>query len=155
VRENRAQVEAIRILLDRPKDWSVDALRELRKLLLQSQLFTERRLEEAHRMRYQRALVDVISMVKHAADEGQPLLTAEERVNRALAKLSEGHTFTDDQRKWLDRIGQALRENLSLEPDDFGVLPILERAGGLGAARRAFGKDLDRLIHDLNAAVAA
>jgi hypothetical protein len=83
---------------------------------VQSQLFTERRLEEAHRMRYQRVLVDVISMVKHAADEGQPLLTAEERVNRALAKLSEGRTFTDDQRKWLDRIGHALRETLRWSP---------------------------------------
>jgi type I restriction enzyme, R subunit len=155
VRENRAQVAAIRILLDRPTDWNVESLRELRNLLARSQLFTERRLEEAHRMRYQRALVDVISMVKHAADEGQPLLTAEERVNRALAKLSEGHAFTDDQQKWLDRIGQALRENLSLEPDDFGILPILERAGGLGAARRAFGMNLDRLIDELNAAVAA
>ena len=155
VRDNRSQVEAIRILLDRPKDWSVDALRELRKLLTQSQLFAEKRLQEVHRIRYQRALVDVISMVKHAADEAQPLLTADERVTRALDRLSEGQTFTPDQQAWLERIGQALRETLSLEPDDFGILPILERAGGLGAARRAFGKNLDRLIHDLNAAVAA
>jgi type I restriction enzyme R subunit len=82
-------------------------------------------------------------------------LTADERVTRALAKLSEDQTFTDEQRKWLNLIGQALRENLSLEPDDFGILPILERAGGLGAARRTFGKDFDNLLRDLNGAVAA
>jgi type I restriction enzyme R subunit len=155
VRENRAQIEAFRILLDRPADWNVNALRELRNLLNQSATFSEKRLQEAHRIRYQRALVDVISMVKHAVDEGQPLLTADERVTRALAKLSEDQTFTDEQRKWLNLIGQALRENLSLEPDDFGILPILERAGGLGAARRTFGKDFDNLLRDLNGAVAA
>jgi type I restriction enzyme R subunit len=94
-------------------------------------------------------------MVKHAADEGQPLLTADERVTRALARLTAGQTFTPDQQAWLDRIGQALRENLSLEPDDFGILPILDRAGGLAAARRAFGKNFDHLIRDLNGAVAA
>jgi type I restriction enzyme R subunit len=155
VRDNRAQIEAIRILLDRPADWNVNALRELRTLLTQSQRFNEKQLQEAHRIRYQRALVDVISMVKHAADEGQPLLTADERVTRALARLTAGQTFTPDQQAWLDRIGQALRENLSLEPDDFGILPILDRAGGLAAARRAFGKDFDHLIRDLNGAVAA
>jgi type I restriction enzyme R subunit len=155
VRDNRAQIEAIRILLDRPADWNVNALRELRTLLTQSQRFNEKQLQEAHRIRYQRALVDVISMVKHAADEGQPLLTADERVTRALARLTAGQTFTPDQQAWLDRIGQALRENLSLEPDDFGILPILDRAGGLAAARRAFGKNFDDLIRDLNGAVAA
>jgi type I restriction enzyme R subunit len=69
--------------------------------------------------------------------------------------VSECQTFTDEQRKWLDLIGQALRENLSLEPDDFGILPILERAGGLGADRRTFGADFDKLVRDLNGAVAA
>ena len=33
VRDNPAQVEAIRILLDRPKDWGTDALNELRAKL--------------------------------------------------------------------------------------------------------------------------
>ena len=155
VRENRSQVDAIRILLDRPADWSPAALHELREKLKQSHLFSERMLQEAHRIRYQRALVDVISMVKHAADDGQPLLTADERVTRALARLTTGQTFTPEQQAWLDRIGQALRETLSLEPEDFGVIPILDRAGGLGAARRAFGKNLDRLIRDLNGALAA
>jgi len=86
VRENRSQVDAIRILPRPSADWSPAALHELREKLKQSHLFSERMLQEAHRIRYQRALVDVISMVKHAADDGQPLLTADERVTRALAR---------------------------------------------------------------------
>ena len=74
---------------------------------------------------------------------------------RKITAPDSNQTFTDEQRKWLDLIGQALRKNLSLEPDDFGILPILERAGGLGAARRTFGKDFDKLLRDMNGAVAA
>jgi len=32
---------------------------------------------------------------------------------------------------------------------------MLERAGGLGAARRTFGKGFDKLLRDLNGALAA
>jgi len=45
-------------------------------------------------MHYHKALVDIISMIKHAAKEGEPLLTAEERVERAFAKVVTGKTFT-------------------------------------------------------------
>src|SRR5207249_8389530 len=70
VKENPAQVEAIEILLDRPKDWGTEALGELRqKLSATTERFTPENLEKAHRVRYDRALVDIISMVKHAARE--------------------------------------------------------------------------------------
>ncbi len=43
-------------------------------------------------------------MVKHAAKEEEPLLTAAERVERAFAKITAGQQFTEEQQKWLDRI---------------------------------------------------
>src|SRR5206468_7186929 len=102
VRENRDHIEAIRILLDRPRQWNPKALSDLRKKLAATrQEFTEDNLRRAHEVRYQRALVDIISMVKHAADEEAPLLTAEERVDRALAKVSAGKGFSLDEQQWL------------------------------------------------------
>lgn len=107
-------------------------------------------------MTHKKALVDVISMVKHAANEEEPLFTAAERVERAFTKVTVGKTFTADQTKWLDRIREHLRANLSIDRDDFEVIPIFADAGGLGVARRVFGDTkLDELLHEFNEAVAA
>ncbi len=85
VKENPAQVEAIEILLDRPQRWSTHALGELRqKLSATKERFTVDNLQKAHKVRYDKALVDIISMVKHAAREQEPLYTASERVQRRL-----------------------------------------------------------------------
>ena len=119
------------------------------------QRFSAEILQRAHEQRYHKALVDIISMVKHAVREEEPLYTAEERVNRALAKVTAGRTFTAEQQQWLDRIRVHLIENLSIEEPDFDILPVFARAGGLGRASQVFGKDLSALIARLNEAVAA
>jgi type I restriction enzyme, R subunit len=156
VGEHKDDIAAIRILLDHPAEWSPRSLLDLREKLLQGpHLFSEANLRKAHEARYQKPLVDIISMVKHAAREEQPLLTAEERVNRALERLTKGRAFTDEERLWLDRIREHLIENLSLEREDFDLVPVLQRAGGLAAAGRTFGTRLDSIIHDLNEGIAA
>jgi type I restriction enzyme R subunit len=155
--ENPEHVEAVRILLDRPRDWSASALRELRDKLRANPLrFTEENLQRTHAIRYRKPLVDIISMVKHAAKDEAPLLTAAERVERAFARVTAGKTFTVDQERWLDRIREHLRQNLSIEREDFELIPIFADVGGWGAARRAFGDTkLDVLLRELNEAVAA
>ncbi len=156
VRENPAQIEAIRILLGRPKEWSGEALAELQHKLAQSkQRFTVENLQKAHEFRYHRSLVDIISMVKHAADEQQPLLTAAERVERAFQALTKGVSFTAEQERWLERIRAHLVENLSIERDDFENVPVFSREGGWRAAQRAFGPRLEPLLRDLNEFIAA
>ena len=156
VRENPAQIEAVRILLDRPADWSTTALNELKqKLIAAPERFTVDVLQKAHEMRYRKSLVDIISMVKHAAVEESPLLTAAERVEQAIAKIGVGRAFTPDQQKWLDLIRQHLVMNLSIEQDDFDVIPGLEQAGGWGRANKVFDGKLDELLRDINKAVAA
>jgi len=156
VRENPSKVEAIQILLDRPRGWGVDALSELRqKLLAAPERFTEENLQRAHKIRYTKALADVISMVKHAAREEEPLLTAAERVDRAIGRVTAGRTLTPDQRAWLDRIREHLIVNLSIERADFDLAPVLSRAGGWVPADRSFGGKLKPLLDSLNEAIAA
>lgn len=108
-------------------------------------------------MRYGKALADIISMVKHAARDVSPLYTAAERVERAFAQVTGGKTFTPEQRQWPDRIRRHLHENLSIDQDDFEVIPVFADAGGRGVARKAFGdvKKLESLLHELNEAIAA
>ncbi len=156
VRENPSKIEAIQILLGRPKDWGTDALTELRlKLRTAPDHFTVDRLQQAHKAQYNKDLVDIISMVKHAAREEESLLTAEERVGRAFDRIAAGRTFTPAQSAWLDRIREHMTVNLSIDQGDFDVTPVLSRPGGWGAANRDFDGKLPNLLRTLNEAIAA
>lgn len=156
VRQNPSKIAAIKILLDRPRDWSTEALAELRdKLKDAPQRFTIPNLQKAHEIQYQKALVDIISMVKHAAKEESPLLTAEERVKIAFAKIISAKQFTPDQGEWLARIRAHLVENLSIDQEDFDTLPVFTRFGGWGRANKAFQGQLSSLLREINEAVAA
>jgi len=156
VRENPAHIQAIEILLKRPSDWSTDALNELRaKLGATPERFTEDNLRTAYRVRYDKALADVISMIKRAADEAAPIFTAEERVKLAVQRVMVGETFTDEQQAWLERIQAHLVENLSIDRNDIETLPVFTRAGGWRRANDAFEGKLGDLVRKLNEAVAA
>lgn len=129
VRQNPSHIEAIRILPQRPKDWSTEALSELQQKLAQApQRFTLNNLQAAHKLRYDKALADIISMVKHAANEASPLLTAEERAAAAFERVTNGKHFTNEQLQWLERIRSHLIQNLAVEQQDLDTFPIFERA---------------------------
>jgi type I restriction enzyme, R subunit len=156
VQENAARIEAIRILLNRPQQWGTDALVELRRTLASApQRFTVENLQRVHAAQYHKALVDIISMVKHAARDQEPLLTAAERVDRAMAAIAAGRPFKAEQQHWLDRIREHLITNLTIDREDFDVLPIFTRGGGWGVADSTFGGELETLIAQLNEAIAA
>lgn len=100
-------------------------------------------------------MVDIISMIKNADDRTNPLLTAEERVNRTIDALTKEHTFTPEQLEWLNYIRQHLVINLAIEKDNFDLVPVLERHGGLAKARKIFGNELDKIIEEINYRLAA
>jgi type I restriction enzyme R subunit len=156
VRDNADQVEAISILLSRPQAWGTQALQELRQALAQApEHFTEANLQKAFEVTHHKALVDIISMVKRAARESSPLMTAEERVHEAVERMVAGREFTVEQAKWIDYVRQHLVANLSIDVDDFDNVPVLANRGGLGQARRVFEDGLEKLLGELNAEVAA
>lgn len=156
VRENPDRIDAVRVLLDRPQEWGTEPLRELRAKLAASTLrFTEDNLQKAHAAHYQKALIDIISMVKHAASDEAPLLTSAERVDAAIGRLAETKDFTEAQAAWLDRIRAHLVENLSIEKEDFDDLPVFSREGGWVVANKTFEGMLTQMLHDLNHALAA
>jgi type I restriction enzyme R subunit len=121
VRENPEQIEAIRILLDRPSGWKPEALSELRRKLRLSH-FDEADLQKAHQLVYNKALADIISMVKHAARREEQILTAAERVDRAMLKATAGKTFTEEQANWLELIRSHMVQNLTIDLSDLEAL---------------------------------
>lgn len=94
-------------------------------------------------------------MVKHAAHEEEPLYPAEELVQQAFEKVTDGKRFTEEQQQWLDRIREHMMASLSIDKEDFDVVPIFARYGGWTPANRTFNDILEDIIRDLNAAIAA
>jgi hypothetical protein len=132
------------------------ALAELKDRLIQApDGFTVESLQKAHQVCYKKSLVDIISMVKHAAREQELLLTAEERVDRAFVQITADRQFTDAQQQWLERIRAHLIENLSTDPEDFDDLPVFARYGGWAKADRDFDGELMEVLTTVNGAVAA
>ena len=151
VRTNADHVQAISILLSRPQAWGSQPLRDLREALSQTpEHFTEDNLRRAFQVTHQKALVDIISMVKRAALDTSPLYTAEERVSQAVEQVTAGRQLTDDQAKWIEYIRQHLVANLSIDHDDFENVPVLLNRGGWGRANNVFDGDLADLLEDLN-----
>jgi type I restriction enzyme R subunit len=154
VAENPEHIEAIEILLSRPSKWNTDALEELRNKLRKSN-FSEKDLQRGHELVYKKPLADIISMIKHAADFQVPILTAQERVETALALIMGTKQFTDEQQTWLAYIKEHLIENLAIAEEDFEIMPVFARHGGLVVAKKIFGDDFSLFIDQLNEALAA
>ncbi|HRY55092.1 MAG TPA: DEAD/DEAH box helicase family protein [Spirochaetia bacterium] len=154
VRENAERIEALSLLLKSPRKWDYGALEGIRTELVRAE-FREESLAKAHELSGHGAMRDIISCIKHAAAPVSPLLTAEERVDGAIAALRGAHDFTPLQLEWLGRIREHLVVNLAINEEFFDTMPALERHGGLGAARRAFGESLSSLISELNYHIAA
>lgn len=153
VKANENKVQALTVLLHKPKQWRPDVLNDLKKVLTQND-FPEAKLQKAHAKAGHKPLADIISIVKHAAAEEAPILTAQERVTAAMDKLMKKHPFTEDQKKWLGLIQDHLIQNLTIDEEDFDLIPALEMRGGSAKARKVFPK-LDQLVLELNTALAA
>ena len=123
--------------------------------ILKQNDFKVETLQKIHGSIYHKALVDIISMIKHAVKEDAELLTSEERVTRAINNLREQITFSNEQNEWLELIKNHLIENLTIDVDDFEYMPVFERKGGITVAKRIFNGIFETVISKLNELIAA
>lgn len=148
--------EALEILLNRPEDFDTGKLKALRKALATNpdslvDKFTEKNLRRA----YNKEVADIISIIRHAAT-GSELLTAEQRVNKAMMKVKSDRAFNEEQQKWLELIRRHLTENLIMEKEDVDSLPIFARQGASWVKlNKLFGGELETIIDKINTAIAA
>lgn len=149
IHQNKEKIDALSILFANPRKWNSTALKQIRTLL-KRESFDEESLREAHSVSSQKAMADIISMIKNADDAQNPLLTAEERVNRVIAEILNQHRFNSEQQEWLNYIREHLIVNLAIDPENFDLVPVLERQGGLSKARKIFGEELKNLIEEIN-----
>jgi type I restriction enzyme R subunit len=105
-----------------------------------------------------RILTDLVSLVRFAIHQDNELVPFPERVNANfkawLAQQETTKKFTPDQRRWLEMIRDHIAANLGIDPSDFDYAPFAQD-GGLGKVHQLFGSDLNRIIDELNGALAA
>jgi type I restriction enzyme R subunit len=113
--------------------------------------FSKKNLRRA----YATELADIISIIRHAA-QGDPLLTAEQRVNKAFMKVKSDRCFSEEQERWLELVRQHLTTNLLMEKEDIDYLPIFTRAGASWVRlNNVFGGEPEAILGEINEAVAA
>ncbi len=154
INENKEKIEALTILFNNPRKWNSAALKEIRNEMKRNS-FDEIKVQQAYRLTGHKALADIISMIKNAKDHKNPLLTASERVEAAITKLMKKSTFNTEQTEWLNYIKEHLIINLAIDKDNFDLVPVLERHGGLAKAKKVFGNQFEEIIEMINEAVAA
>jgi type I restriction enzyme R subunit len=154
VKSKTNEIEAIKILLERPQNWNYGVLKDLREVLMKND-FAEDTIRKAHSMVYHKHLVDIISMVKHAAREQEPVLNVQERVDLAIDNVFGGKDLNDEQMKWIGYIREHLIRNLTIEIEDFEYVPVFEMHGGLTRFKKLFEEEFKEIIEKVNAAIAA
>ncbi|MDI7261816.1 MAG: type I restriction-modification enzyme R subunit C-terminal domain-containing protein [Thermodesulfobacteriota bacterium] len=156
VRENPGHIEALEILLKRPKEFDTKQLKALReKLATQPDNLVDKFNEKNLRRAYNQELADIISIIRYAVRGGE-LLTGERRVDKAMMKIKSNRSFTEEQIKWLDLIRRHLIENLLMEKEDIETLPIFTREGvSWKKLNKVFDGRLETIIHEINEAIAA
>ena len=148
IQTNINKIDALRIVCTKPSDLTREGLRSL-KMELDRRYFDERQLRTAWKdMTNEDIAADIIAFIRQQAI-GSALISHEERVKRAFARLKQAHDFTAIQRSWLDRIEKTMLQESVLDESLLND-GAFRRDGGFVNIDRRFGGGLRDLITELN-----
>ena len=148
INNNMNAISALRTVCTRPSELTREALKSL-KLELDRHDFTEKQLNSAwNEMTNQDIVADIIAFIRQQA-LGSTLISHEQRVKHAFAKLRVNHDFNKTQLDWLKRIEKVLLEESVLDDQIFEI-GAFKNAGGFTIIDRRFGGKLREIITELN-----
>jgi type I restriction enzyme R subunit len=139
---------ALLVVTQRPRDLTRAQLKELRAAL-DAAGYSEATLRSAWRdATNQDIAASIIGYIRQAA-LGDALVPYEERVDRALKQILASQRWTAPQRKWLERIGQQLKQETVVDKAalDQGQF---KTKGGFKRIDKVFGGQLEQVLTDLN-----
>ena len=148
INNNMNAIAALRTVCTKPSELTREALKSL-KLELDRHDFTEKQLNSAwNEMTNQDIVADIIAFIRQQA-LGSALVSHEQRVKHAFAKLRVNHDFNKTQLDWLKRIEKVLLEESVLDEQLFEV-GAFKNAGGFTIIDRRFGGKLREIMTELN-----
>lgn len=151
VRTNMNAHPALIAATQKPRDLTRKELREL-ATLLDAQGFSEASLRQAYgRTRNADIAAHIIGFVRQAA-LGDALVPYETRVENAVRRLLDSRAWTNKQRRWLERIGRALRD-MPVGDSELLTQEPFANQGGFAVVDQDFDHHLADVLKDLNAAI--
>jgi type I restriction enzyme R subunit len=147
VTENQDKIPALIVVTTRPRDLTRSQLREL-KLVMDEAGFTEQNLRVAVReTTNQDIAASIIAYIRHVA-LGQSLVPHSERVRSAMKKILASRSWTEPQRKWLERIGKQLEHEIIVDRDALDAGQFKEM-GGYTRLNKVFKGELEKILRDI------
>jgi len=101
-----------------------------------------------------RQLTNLISILRYELQETDTLIpfpdAVEQNYQEWLQRQEQrGTKFTKEQLEWLDMIKHHLIGSLTIESKDLQYAPF-QQQGGMIKAKQLFGRELDKLLENLN-----
>ena len=141
---------ALAVVVNKPRDLTREQLKEVR-LLLDSNGYTEARLQSAVRNQTNKDIAaSIIGHIRRAA-LGEALKPFEQRVAEALDRIYALHSWTPKQLKWLERLGTQLVHEVIIDRDF--VNQRFGEQGGVKALDKVLENQLDTVLDELAEAI--
>lgn len=170
--DNKNEIIALRIFYSQPyrrRELSFKMIKELSEILSRPpNLITIDRLwwayeqlngEKVQGKSIKRALTDIISLLRFELGIDKELYPYSDIVNIKfkdwIFKKNAGNVqFSEEQTEWLRMIKDHIISSVTIEKEDFDNTPFAER-GGLMKVWKLFGKDLDKVLEEINVELVA
>jgi type I restriction enzyme R subunit len=147
VRTNLNAVAGLQIAVQRPRDLTREALRQLR-LRLDADGYSEANLKRAYAdARNQDMAASIIGYIRQAA-LGDALVPYTTRVRRAVDAIIGRGGWTEVQKKWLRRIGEQLEREVVVDATSLDEDPFRGQ-GGFRRIDKQFDGKLETLLADI------
>ena len=148
IEHNRNEIAALNIICTKPADLDRKSLKELR-LLLDSKGYNEMALNTAWREKNMVNIsADIIAFIRTLALNTE-MVTPDQRVHQAIAKIKASRTWNKTQLKWIERFEKQLLAETILTRQDLDLQPFVSE-GGFTRLNKIFDDQLDELITTLN-----
>ena len=172
IEENKDELTALQIIYSKPygsRHLTYEEIKQLAEaiakppyLLTTERLWQSYKQLEQSRVREagpQKLLTNIISLIRFAIGKSDFLEpfpdTVERRFNDWLTQQERnGRSFSQEQEQWLLMIKDHIATSISIGMDDFELAPFHEKGGPVKVSQ-VFGQELDNILEELNAVLAA
>ncbi|MFZ5440925.1 MAG: type I restriction-modification system endonuclease [Myxococcota bacterium] len=147
INENRNKLDALKLVVQRPRELTRSELRKL-KLALDQAGYPEAQLRAAYKAtRNEDVAASIMGFIRQRA-LGEPLKPYGQRVDEALQRVLRSRKWSEPQVQWLKRIAKAIKENEVIDRPLFDE-GAYQAQGGFTRIDKVFDGKLDEIVAEL------
>ena len=138
------------MVVNKPRDLTREQLKEI-KLLLDGAGYSEPKLQTAVRNQTNQDIAaSIIGHIRRAAI-GEPLMPFEARIQQAMQRIYQSHSWLPAQRRWLERLAKQLVHEVIIDREF--VNSRFAESGGARQLDVVLGNQLDSVLDELAGAI--